>query len=158
MAWYNRGKSNDNSSVHTTILYRYGLDGGLVGFTYNGTSYYYGKNLFGDIIDIYNTGGTKVAHYIYDAWGNHTVQNLTADNVGDKNPMRYRGYYYDVETGYYYLQSRYYDPAMGRFLNADSLSYLGADGELRGYNLYTYCGNNPVMKVDPTGHFTEEKG
>ena len=65
------------------------------------------------------------------------------------NPFRYRGYYYDTETGFYYLQSRYYDPATGRFLNADS--HVNANGDLVGYNMYAYCSNNPVMNVDPSG-------
>ena len=144
-------------SVETLISYHYGSDG-IFGFTYNGTEYYYGKNLFGDITDIYDASGVKVAHYAYDAWGNHTVYNgsgmpmYSLDFIGVINPFRYRGYYYDIESGYYYLQSRYYDPTKGRFLNADTLPYLGADGELRGYNLYAYCGNNPVMYTDPNGH------
>ena len=145
-------------SVETLITYHYGSNG-IFGFTYNGTEYYYGKNLFGDITDIYDASGVKVAHYAYDAWGNHTVYNgsgtpmYSLDFIGVINPFRYRGYYYDIESGRYYLQSRYYDPTKGRFLNADTLPYLGADGELRGYNLYTYCGNNPVMYTDPSGHF-----
>ena len=65
------------------------------------------------------------------------------------NPFRYRGYYYDTETGLYYLQSRYYNPAWGRFLNADG--YINANGDLTGYNMYAYCSNNPIMYVDPTG-------
>lgn len=131
------------------MVYLYGKDG-ILGFTYNGTEYYYGKNLFGDISDIYDATGTKVAHYVYDAWGNHDVYdgqgNAKTDSafIGNINPFRYRGYYFDTETGFYYLHSRYYDPVAGRFLNADSLAYLGVDGELRGYNLYAYCGNNPL--------------
>ena len=69
------------------------------------------------------------------------------------NSLRYRGYYYDADTGLYYLQSRYYDPVTGRFINADDMSNLGADGELNGYNLYAYCGNNPVNCSDETGCF-----
>jgi len=68
-------------------------------------------------------------------------------------PLRYRGYVYDTETGFYYLQSRYYDPTTGRFINADDIDYLGADGTLLGYNLFTYCGNNPLLYSDPTGTF-----
>ena len=90
-----------------------------------------------------------MVEYSYDAWGNCTVTK----NVGgtaEINPYRYRGYYYDEETGLYYLQTRYYDPRTGRFLNADSVEC--ADPEtLNGLNLYAYCGNNPVMNVDPTG-------
>ena len=71
--------------------------------------------------------------------------------MANVNPLRYRGYYYDADTGLYYLQSRYYDPVTGRFINADDMSNLGADGELNGYNLYAYCGNNPVMYQDDTG-------
>ena len=74
--------------------------------------------------------------------------------VGVKNPIRYRGYYYDVETGLYYLQSRYYDPQTGRFINADDTDYLGADGSFASYNLFAYCSNNPVMNVDPSGCFS----
>lgn len=92
-----------------------------------------------------------MVEYSYDAWGNCTVTK----NVGgtaEINPYRYRGYYYDEETELYYLQTRYYDPRTGRFLNADSVEY--ADPEtLNGLNLYAYCGNNPVMGFDPTGEF-----
>ena len=103
----------------------------------------------GDIIKIYSASGTQVAEYVYDAWGNVIFATGTMANI---NPLRYRGYYYDADTGLYYLQSRYYDPVTGRFINADDMSNLGADGELNGYNLYAYCGNNPVMYQDDTGH------
>ena len=91
-----------------------------------------------------------MVQYYYDAWGNHTVSgsNLTLANI---NPFRYRGYYYDTETGLYFLQTRYYDPEVGRFLNRDAVTY--ADPEtIGGLNLYAYCLNNPVMYSDPTGH------
>ena len=144
-------------SSETLITYHYGSDG-IFGFTYKGTDYYYGKNLFGDITDIYDASGVKVAHYAYDAWGNHDVYdgqgNAKTDSafIGNINPFRYRGYYFDTETGFYYLQSRYYDPTKGRFLNADTLPYLGADSELTGYNLYAYCGNNPVRNSYKHSH------
>ena len=74
-----------------------------------------------------------------------------ASTVGVKNPIRYRGYYYDVETGLYYLQSRYYDPQTGRFINADDIDFIGADGSFASYNLFSYCSNNPVINSDPSG-------
>ena len=117
-------------------------------------TYLFEKNLQGDIIAVYNTSGTKLVSYVYDAWGNVTVtnHNVSGTNSGARhNPFRYRGYYYDTETGYYYLQSRYYNPKWGRFLNADS--YLSTGTGLLGYNMYAYCNNNPVMYVDPTGEF-----
>ncbi|MBQ7907585.1 MAG: RHS repeat-associated core domain-containing protein, partial [Clostridia bacterium] len=116
------------------------------------TYYLFEKNLQGDITAIYDSNGEKVASYVYDAWGNHTVTNYTSDNVGNMNPFRYRGYYYDSETGLYYLNSRYYDPQTRRFINADDISYLGANGDLQSYNLYAYCSNNPVMFVDNQGN------
>ena len=115
------------------------------------TYYLFEKNLQGDITAIYDSSGEKVASYVYDAWGNHTVTNHTNDNIGNINPFRYRGYYYDSETGLYYLNSRYYDPQTRRFINADDISYLGANGDLQAYNLYAYCSNNPVMGYDPMG-------
>ena len=80
--------------------------------------------------------GTKIITYAYDAWGNMISSSYTSGNqtVHDLNPFRYRGYYYDVETGFYYLQSWYYDPATGRFLNADG--YVNANGDLQGFNMY----------------------
>ncbi len=102
--------------------------------------------------------GNVVVKYKYDAWGNHKVLDAagaeitSSSHIGNKNPFRYRGYYYDTETGLYYLQTRYYDPAIGRFLNMDSINYANPES-ISGLNLYAYCGNNPVMNVDPTGEF-----
>ena len=96
--------------------------------------------------------------YIYDAWGNHTVRTndgteiAEATHIGNINPIRYRGYYYDTEIGLYYLQTRYYDPTTGRFVTIDGIAYADPES-INGLNLYAYCGNNPVMNVDPTGHF-----
>lgn len=142
------------------------MSGSPVGMQYRTTSYaantfdtfYFEKNLQGDIIAVYNASGTKIGSYTYDAWGNCTVSvvsgNTTLENnvVRTYNPFRYRGYYYDTETGLYYLQSRYYNPEWGRFLNADAVYFLGDNESLSGYNLYAYCCNNPTMFVDPTGH------
>ena len=110
--------------------------------------YLYEKDVFGNIIAIYNASGTKVASYCYDAWGNCTVLTNT-NGIGTMNPFRYRGYYLDTETNLYYLQSRYYDSYVGRFINADGT--INGNGDLIGYNLFAYCSNNPVMYVDPTG-------
>ena len=103
-----------------------------------------------------DNNGNTVVEYYYDAWGNHKVVDADGDeitdldNIGNLNPFRYRGYYYDTETGLYFLQTRYYDPEVGRFLNRDSVEY--ADPEtINGLNLYAYCLNNPVEYVDPTG-------
>ena len=135
----------------STIRYYYG-NGGIVGFRYNGNRYYYEKNLMGDIIGIYDESGNKVAGYIYDAWGNCTVQTYGNDaRIGEVNPFRYRGYYYDSDIGLYYLKSRYYDAKVGRFINADGIEYLGANGDLAAYNLFLYCANNPVARCDSRG-------
>ena len=101
---------------------------------------------------IMNANGVEVVSYAYDAWGTVlSVSGSLSSTVGAVNPFRYRGYYYDVETGWYYLNSRYYDPTVGRFLSPDTI--LGANGGLQGYNLFAYCNNNPVMFVDPSGNF-----
>ena len=124
----------------------------IAGMIYNGITYYFLKNLFGDVIAIYNSSGSQVASYTYDAWGNESY--TYSSGVGAENPFRYRGYYYDNETGFYYLQSRYYDPEICRFISADNLELLPALSQTAGQlNLYAYCNNNPVMYTDPTGEF-----
>ena len=128
----------------------YDESGSPYSFIYNGTQYYYVKNLQGDVVKILNASGSVVANYYYDAWGKVTASS----SIGQTNPIRYRGYYYDTETGFYYLQSRYYDPAIKRFINADG--YVNANGDLLGFNMYAYCGNNPVMGYDPTGEIVIE--
>ena len=138
-----------------TLLYAYDASG-LASITYNGTLYFVQKNFQGDIVALVNQNGNVVAKYVYDAWGNGKVcnasgtENTSSSFIGNINPFRYRGYYYDVETGLYYLQTRYYEPRAGRFLNADSVDYIAPD-LIGGLNLYAYCNNNPVMYSDPTG-------
>ncbi len=142
-----------NADTGRSITYLYG-EKGVVGFSYRGSDYYYRKNLFGDVVAIYNTAGEEVATYKYDAWGkNLSCEDEETNEIKRINPIRYRSYYYDVETKFYYLNSRYYDPEIGRFLNADSPDYLGEGNDLNNYNLFAYCENNPVMRVDPTGHY-----
>ena len=143
-------------------VYLYDDTGAPIGFQYRTPgyaedvwdTYLYEKNLQGDIIAVYNLAGTKLVSYTYDAWGNFTT---TYHNGGEytpaaSNPYTYRGYYYDTDLGLYYLMSRYYDSNIGRFINADDIDYLGANGDLTSYNLYAYCSNNPVMYTDETGH------
>jgi len=125
-------------------------DTGVAGFEYNGVDYYFLKNLQGDIIEILNSNGQSVVQYAYDAWGKViSVTGAMKDSVGQYNPFRYRGYYYDTETGLYYLNSRYYDPEVCRFVNADGI--IGANGGIQGFNLFAYCNNNPVMYMDAFG-------
>jgi len=142
------------------LVYLYDENGSPVGMQFRTDSmaentfitFWFEKNLQGDIIAVYNESGTKLITYTYDAWGNvtETVNNRVGDNrYATYNPFRYRGYYYDKETGLYYLQSRYYSPEMGRFINADGQ----LNGGLLGYNQFAYCENNPVMFTDPTGEF-----
>ena len=98
--------------------------------------------------------GTVLVEYSYDAWGNVLlISGMYCDTLGVDNPIRYRGYYYDFETDFYYLQSRYYDPAMGRFINADDTSMIAANADFISFNLYAYCGNNPVYRCDDGGEF-----
>ena len=121
------------------------------------TTYYYILNVQGDVMALMDSSGSIVAQYSYDPWGKVTVQNpngtanTSSTFVGNINPLRYRGYYYDTETGLYYLQSRYYDPVIGRFINADAFASTDVLG-LLSTNMFAYCENNPINCSDPTGH------
>lgn len=127
---------------------------GVVGLKYGDKTYIYRKDVQGNIIAILDSTGDVVVEYTYDAWGNHIVTPTEEayTELSQLNPFRYRGYYYDTETGLYFLKTRYYDPEVGRFITIDDLSYLDPD-TINGLNLYAYCGNNPVMNVDPSGTF-----
>ena len=144
------------------FYYSYDANGILYNVRYTLTdggteySYYYTHNSRGDIVGIYNGAGELKAHYEYDAWGN--VISITDNNgnaitspnhIGNLNPFRYRGYYQDTETGLYYLMSRYYDTITHRFINADG--YFQSGGSILDANTFAYCGNNPVLNVDPLG-------
>ena len=138
----------------TWLYYFYDANGTITGMSYNGTMYYFRKNLQGDVTGIYNATGNLVVEYEYtpygallavtDASGNDISANAT--HIANINPIRYRGYYYDTETGFYYLQTRYYDPVVGRFVNADNQL---STGDIIGLNLFAYCGNNPPAKSVP---------
>jgi len=124
---------------------------------YNGATYYYILSLQGDVVAILDSSGVSVAEYAYDAWGRLlSTTGSMSGTLGLHNPLRYRGYVYDQETGLYYLQSRYYNPTICRFISADSIGFLGADGTPVSYNLFAYCSNNPVMYSDPAGTFALE--
>ena len=129
------------------LVFSYDENGIPHSVTVNGTVYYYITNLQGDVVEIRNASGAVVAQYSYNAWG----EVLTATGtLAEVNPLRYRGYYYDAETGFYYLQSRYYDPEICRFINADNqLSAI----DFGAMNLFSYCGNNPVNMSDDSGHW-----
>ena len=141
----------------TTLSSFYDQQGNRVGMADGKNNfYYYIYNVQGDVIALADAStGKLAATYTYDAWGkivkinNQAPEKVASTNIANLNPFRYRGYYYDTETKLYYLQSRYYDPEVGRFLNADRLVSTG-QGVL-GCNMVAYCGNNPVMGVDPTG-------
>ena len=132
---------------NATIDFVYDESNQPLAMKYNGKVYYYVLNAQGDVVRIVDGSRNVVASYSYDPWGKLLSSSGTLANV---NPLRYRGYYYDSETGFYYLQSRYYDPAIGRFINADSYASTDATG-LLSTNMFAYCENNPVMRVDPTG-------
>ena len=133
----------DDGNQPFAVIYKHGQTTEL---------YYYVLNAQGDVAAILNSSGKLAASYDYDAWGNCTVYDSSDAAIGDLNPLRYRGYYYDAETGFYYLQSRYYDPAICRFINADTFATTDANGFLSA-NMFAYCENNPIGNSDPDGYF-----
>ncbi len=131
-------------------LYSYDAAVQLVSVNYNGMEYYYMPNGQNDIVGLMDSSGAVVVSYTYDSWGKSlTVSDTLATTLGANNPFRYRGYYYDTETGLYYLQTRYYDATVCRFISADA--HMSTGQGIVGNNMYAYCGNNPVMRVDPSG-------
>ena len=125
----------------------------VCGVIYNDVPYYFHKNLQGDVIAIVDKNGDTVARYTYDAWGACTIQSdSTGCCIASINPFRYRGYYYDIEIDMYYLQSRYYDPNTGRFINADSVEWIGTNGNILETNIFAYCKNDCVNSRDDVGY------
>jgi len=126
-----------------------------VSVTNGSNTYYYIRNSLGNITGLADVNGNRVVAYTYDPWGKIlSTTDTSGTNIGTLNPFRYKGYYYDTESGLYYLQSRYYDPNICRFLSSDDLSFLGASGTINGLNLYSYCEYDPVNNVDPTGYLS----
>lgn len=139
-----------------TLFFYYDNSGKVMSVSCNGTMYYYIKDLQGDITEIVDKDGKAVAEYAYDAWGNMLTENNGTLTVGKLNPFRYRSYVYDEETGLYYLQSRYYDPLTGRFLNADV--YCDTEsGTPLSTNMFAYCENNAINNVDYSGNSPKSK-
>lgn len=128
----------------------------------NGSAVFFVKNVQGDITALMTYDGYVFAKYYYDAWGNITITDangypiINPENPALLNPFRYRGYFYDTETGFYYCTSRYYDPNVRRFLNSDNADVLTlSEGPSADKNLFAYCDNNPVIRVDNGGQFWE---
>ena len=143
------GKLLSQTFANDTQVFLYHGDS-RVALEFMGQLYYYVYNLQGDVVGLVDKTGTTMVTYKYDVWGKpESTTGPMATTLGVANPFRYRGYYYDTESGFYYLQSRYYDPEVGRFLNADS--YVQTGQGLTGLNMYLYCGNNPVTNQDPLG-------
>ncbi len=145
--------SNNNliglTKSNRTLFFYYDTEGSPTSFSYNGEMYYYIKNLQGDIVKVINQAGVTYANYVYDAFGN--ILEAYGDPIISKlSPFRYRGYVYDIETGLYYLQSRYYDPVTGRFLNADVYCDTQTGTPLS-TNMFAYCENNSICRTDSDG-------
>jgi len=130
---------NSSGVLQYAFYFRYDQNGAPIGFGYKSSSsaaiveYYYLKNLQGDITGIVDTSGNLVATYVYDAWGNHLSITGSNTDLANKNPLRYRGYVFDSESSLYYLQSRYYSPAIGRFISADG--YISTGSGILGHAL-----------------------
>ena len=138
---------------NNTVWYYYDCNGTREALEYGGQVYYYLYNAQGDVMALYDNDLNIVTEYTYDSWGKLlSVTGSLASTVGQANPFRYRGYYYDSETELYYLNSRYYDPETGRFINADGY-VSGPEKVIQGYNLFVFCDNNPVNKVDDSGNW-----
>ena len=144
-----------------TMYFQYDNSGNPAGFLYNGAQYFYLTNQMGDVIGIADSTGSLIATYTYGAWGEvlavtpATAGNTTQLAIANTNPLRYRGYYQDQETGYYYLQSRYYDSYVSRFINADNIIISRIiKSETAGTNLFAYCYNSSPSYEDSTGQFT----
>ena len=150
-----------NNVEQYTLVYFYDENGPPLGMKYRTPTYADGvfdgyifeKNLQGDIVAIYDLNTNKIVEYKYDAWGNATVEGTQASTIGVINPFRYRGYYFDNEIDLYYIQSRYYNAEWSRFLNVDS--YITTGQGLISFNMFAYCLNEPVDRIDINGALSQ---
>ena len=149
---YNGSQLSHMTYGNIAMRFTYAADGTPLSIVYNGTTYYYATNLQGDVVAILSNAGNLVVEYYYDGWGRLlSTSGSMASSLGFCNPLRYRGYVYNREIGMYYLQSRYYNPETGRFLNADASTYVAIDYSAVSCNLFTYCKNTPTTSVDAFG-------
>ena len=145
--YYLEGKRIIFEDRNGTVLYYLYNGDEILGFIYNNNTYYYHKNVFDDIVGIYDSNYNEIVTYEYDSWGViRNINDSSNTNLGTINPFCYRSYYYDEETQLYYLNSRYYDPVIRRFINSDSL--VSTDQLFNGNNMFTYCGNNPINRKE----------
>ena len=160
--FYNGSILAGQKTGNNTLVFMYDNNGDIFGVVYNGAEYYYIKNAQNDVVAIVDSNKNVIAEYQYDAWGRIVSvtdvegNDISAqkDHIGNVNPIRYRSYYFDSETYFYYLNTRYYSPEMCRVLNADDTdTLLCSPNELTDKNLFAYCDNNPVMRVDHGGDF-----
>ncbi len=159
-AYYAYDESNNlifEKHNNYSMVFHYDGNGVRTHFDYKSASidasFYYRYNAQGDVIALLDSTGAVVAEYDYTAYGRQIKRSeMVSSTVGNRNPFRYRGYYYDTETDYYYLQSRYYDAYVGRFINSDAVEFLGATGTLLSLNMFAYCENEPVNMKDDEGY------
>ena len=159
--YYLNGVLQAQKTGEEYIIFLYDENGSIYGMTIKRgdkeLSFYYLFNAQGDVIGIVDPSGSRYVSYEYDAWGNVTITGLLAKTIGVKNPIRYRGYYYDNETGFYYLQSRHYDPETCRVISADDIDVLTATmDDVTDKNLFAYCDNNPIVREDKDGDYWQQ--
>ena len=151
---YENGQLLRQVTGSEVIDFLYGA-GGIIGIRINAANYMYRKNVFGDVTELYSESGEVVGRYSYSAYGECVVEQDTG-GIATKNPIRYRGYYYDESLSMYYLKSRYYDPEIGRFMTIDNVTYISAS--INGTNLYAYCYGNPIRYIDVSGFLALPQG